>query len=100
MTDIPKNTPFRIAKRFPTKDGSLGNLKDWTIFIIDELNVIRIFFRHEDMFLNPPDNRMYNRIARDIEKYGPSYVAKAEFEFERKQAGNTKPLKKELNFYA
>jgi hypothetical protein len=90
---IPKNTPFRINRAFPS-----GNLKDYTIYIIDELNVIRIYFRYEDMFLNPPENRMYNRIAKQIDQYGVVYVEESEFKDIRKEFKHNEPLKTELSY--
>lgn len=90
---IPKNTPFRINRTFPS-----GNLKDYTIYIIDELSVIRIYFRYEDMFLNPPENRMYNRIAEQIDQYGVVYVEESEFKEIRKEHNHNQPLKTELRY--
>jgi hypothetical protein len=65
LNDLPIEKPFQIARK--NKDGTLH---DHTIYQINDRNVLTIWFRFEQMWLNPLDVKLHNKIYSDIEKHG------------------------------
>lgn len=67
--DVERNRPFIIAKM-----NKSGKLMDYSKFQIDgKDNILRIWFRHENFWINAPDNRTESAWHKAIEKWGVIY---------------------------